>query len=354
MALTASSARLRSVITADITSIVMLAMPRKPCASSSLSSGDCPAKGPLSASVMGMAMLATSRIPTTVPGCQNRRAAQTPSGNRMKMSAVSCEKTKALTAERRDRQRHGLRHPPGRPPVGPVGHRDQDRRGDHQVPAHVAEPPGAPHGAEVAGGDLVGDQQAGDADRGADGGAHGAPENRQGDHIPDPLQRGAEIRQLPQQVGAGERLERVPGRDPQHRVEGHARPGVRQQGAERHPGPNAIAPQEDRGQRDPGGRPDRRHARGGEGEVEAELCGAVVGAGEHGDLRYVGLPTLAPPLHGDEPSAASLKDVVHGRGTPERPSVPPIAHIPGRSRVRGEPPGIRQASFRGKPVHTGP
>ena len=88
MDLTASSARLRSVITADITSIVMLAMPRKPCASSSLSSGESPAKGPLSLSVNGIAMLATSRIPTTVPGCQNRSAAQTPSGNRMKMSGV--------------------------------------------------------------------------------------------------------------------------------------------------------------------------------------------------------------------------------------------------------------------------
>ena len=150
-------------------------------------------------------------------------------------------------------------------------------------------------GAEVAGRDLVSDQQAGDPDGGADRGAHGGRQHGERQHIANSVERGPEVGELAQEIGAGECLERVPDRDPQHGVERHAGPGVRQQGAERHPGPDAIAPEQDRRQSDPGGRPDRRDARCREGEPEAELGGAVVDAGEHGDLDRIGLPIAPVP-----------------------------------------------------------
>ena len=108
-------------------------------------------------------------------------------------------------------------------------------------------------------------------------------EQRQRGDVADPFERGPEVRDALQQVGAGERLERVPDGDPERRVERHVGPGVGEEGAERHPGPDPIAPQQDRRERDPGRRPDRGHARGGEGEVETELRGQVVGRRERGD-----------------------------------------------------------------------
>ena len=75
---------------------------------------------------------------------------------------------------------------------------------------------------------------------------------------------------LHEQVGAGERLERVADRDPEHR-HGRRVPGERvgERGAERDAGPQPVPPDHQRRERDARRRPDRRDARVRERELEA-------------------------------------------------------------------------------------
>ena len=77
---TMSSTRLRSVITAASTNVVMPATPTNVCASSSRSSGESPANGPVLFCVNATAIPPTIRLEATAPGCQNRSAAQTRGG----------------------------------------------------------------------------------------------------------------------------------------------------------------------------------------------------------------------------------------------------------------------------------
>ena len=73
---TMSSTRRRSVITAASTSVVMPATPTNVCASSSRSSGESPANGPVLACVNATAMPADDQAANAAPGCQKRSAAQ--------------------------------------------------------------------------------------------------------------------------------------------------------------------------------------------------------------------------------------------------------------------------------------
>ena len=179
-------------------------------------------------------------------------------------------------------------------------------------------------------------------------------EHDQRDHVPDPLQRGPEVGELAEEVGAGERLQRVPDRDPQHGVDGHAGPGVRQQGAERHPGPDAIAPQDDRRQRDAGGRPDGGDARRGEGERRPELGGSVVGGGEPATLAGYGFqpPASHPSIRASlsrAPSATPIHPLAAdglsglGHGPPAPDGGAPAARSSGAAALGGVARGLAAA-----------
>ena len=200
-------------------------------------------------------MEAISRLAAAAPGCQKRRVAKI-SGDRF-----HC--------------------PAGRALEGPVRRRDQQGGGHHEIAAHVPQPPCAPDGADAVGVDLPSSQQAGDPDRRAHGGAHRRGQHHQGEHVSDPLERWPEIGSA-QEERPDQRLEGVPDRDPEHRVERHTRPAVGQQRPECDPRPQPVTPEDQCRQGDPGRRPDRGDALCGEGEVETQLGGAVIDRGDPG------------------------------------------------------------------------
>ena len=117
-------------------------------------------------------------------------------------------------------QRHsepdGLPHP-GAAQLRQWTRRQDEQRGrDDQVAARVTQPPDPPRGGDRVGRDLAAGPQAEHADRGAHDRAQPSRKEYERDDVAHPAERGAESH-AGEQVGAGQRLERVARRDPEAR-----------------------------------------------------------------------------------------------------------------------------------------
>src|SRR5829696_360432 len=159
----------------------------------------------------------------------------------------------------------------------------------------VFQPPGTQDAREVAAVDLPGDQQAADADAGANGSARDSRQDNQSGDVPDSVERGPKGSNAVQKPRTGQRFQGVPERDAKHGVQRYPRPAVGEEGAKCHAWPQSIAAEHERGERDAGWGPDGGDAVGLKGQFQTELRGAVVRAGEASDLRRVHLPV---PIHG--------------------------------------------------------
>ena len=152
------------------------------------------------------------------PGCQNRSAAQISSGKTRYARLVSCENTSALTpiVVAASAIASSLR-----PGTRVYGHHDTATsrngaisRSPPMSPSHqVRHTDAKPSTSSV-------DDEARDADRRADRGAHCAREEHQREHVPHTVERRPEVRDPMQQVRADDRLERVAGGDPDRRESG--------------------------------------------------------------------------------------------------------------------------------------
>ena len=146
---TTSSTRLRSVITAASTSAGDPGDAHEPLREQQPVVGRVPMKGPLSACVNATAMPATIRLAAgraRLPEPQRRpdQRREDQEGERR----VAGEDDQAHAGDGRG-QRERLRRPARCAPERPVRRGDEQRRGDDQVAAQVAEPPGAPDRAEL-------------------------------------------------------------------------------------------------------------------------------------------------------------------------------------------------------------
>ena len=247
--------------------------------------------GPMSSLVKPTAIAATTRLAAVAPGCKKRSAAQISSGKTRYARLVSRENTSALTptvaaasaiasSGRPGTRVNGLHVAATRrngaisrsPPMSPshhTRHTDAKLSTSSVVAARLATP-------------IVA----------ADRGAHRAREDHEREDVAHTLEGGPEMRDAQQEVRPDDGLERVPGRDPDRGDERYPGPRVGQERPERHTRPEPGTAEHERGERQPGRRPDRRHARGLEREAQPELGSAVVGGGQDRDARSRPPPAL--------------------------------------------------------------
>ena len=159
--------------------------------------------------------------------------------------------------------------------------REDQQCGRHdEIATEVAKPPDAPRRRNLTSGDEPGRPQARHADGRADRRAQQSREDDQRKDVPDPLQGRAKSRHPRQQKATDNGLEGVPGGD---REDAPVRTGgsdVGEEGPNSDRRPHPVAPDEHRGQRNAGGRPDGADALVREGEGEPRLGRAEIGGAE--------------------------------------------------------------------------
>ena len=170
---------------------------------------------------------------------------------------------------REQRRRFSRTRPRVRDP-GLVDPDDQQRR-EHERSRDVAEPPGQPDRARVGPRRVAAEDQARDADgraqhRGGETRAEHEREDRAGQR-----EGVAPVREAPHERGAGERLRGVAGGDPQRGGDGSRGGDVGHERAQEDRGPPSVSAEHERGERDPGRRPERGRAGVDDREVKPEL-----------------------------------------------------------------------------------
>ncbi len=182
---------------------------------------------------------------------------------------------------------------------GPGDAKREQKRSDHEVTPHVAQPPHAPIPGDVAESGRASHPEARHPERRTDHRADHSPEEGQCEHVVDSLQRALKTGHAQQQIGAGERLQRVAGRDPQHTDQRDAGPRVGRKSPQRHGRPESIAPDQKRGKRDSGRSPYRGDAALLVRKPQAKLCGAEIGGRDQKHLDRVSSQLAPSPHPGD-------------------------------------------------------
>jgi hypothetical protein len=181
----------------------------------------------------------------------------------------------------------------------------------------------------VRSGRRAGEAQRGDAVRGRDGGRNETGEQRERDDVARALQRAVEAGP-PQQVPADECLCGVADRDRARDADRDAARRVRDERAERDRRPELRPAQEERRDRDPGRRPDRRDDAVGDRKLETELRRPEVEARDRRDFDCLPRPLARQDADG---AVRPLSELDVRRRTPSGRKVAP--DLAGRQLPKG-------------------
>src|SRR5262249_10998185 len=162
---------------------------------------------------------------------------------------------------------------PEAPPVPehvPQPRRRHQERRDDDVADGIAHPPHAPGREELRPRKDAAQEERRDAHGRADGGAEQGGQHDEREDVFEPAEPGIEAGNPAQGVGAQDGLQRVPRTDTQSDPGRSARPQVHHQRAERNAGPQSLAEEDERRQRQAAWRPDwsRKPAHGGDHQPE--------------------------------------------------------------------------------------
>lgn len=219
--------------------------------------------------------------------------------------------------------------------VGPAEN-EQERCHDHD--AHgVARPPDRPGRPEVGGREPARKDQGAGARGGTDEHACQRAQEDQRQRVPQPVEFVAELRTPQQQVGA-DRGDRVSGGDDQHGHNGGPDGDVDGEGAESDSGPDPQSEYQQRGDRDPGRRPQRGDLAAHQ-LLEQPQTGRRVVAGSHREDRQ-DLDRLLP-----EPCAVHHSSIRHHTAACRRGGRADIAPMKAANGVR---PAARAADAAGE------
>ena len=160
---------------------------------------------------------------------------------------------------------------------------DEQGRREEQDAHRVAEPPNEPETAECAPRLQPARAEARRAHRRRQRGAEARGEAQQAHHVPDAIEALVEMDAAEQPRG-GDGLERVAGGDREGRAQALVGQRVRGEGPQPDAGPGPEAEDEQRRQRDAGGRPDDGDLLGVHRETKPEPGGGEIGHPDGGDL----------------------------------------------------------------------
>ena len=313
----------------------------------------------MSLSVSGIAMLAKSRIATTAQAPEPQSGPHQHGEDQERQACRTGEDEHRESRGRRG-ERRGLHNPPAQLPERPLRRHHQQRRGDDEIAAHVAQPPRSPDRAVVTAAISSAPRRL------------VTPKSRavvlttgEGARASTSRTRSSE------DGGAGGRSRPRPRaccpRRSEDGIDGNPGPAIRQERAQRYAGPQPVTAGTSAASAMPvGGH--RRHARRLESQLEAELRGSVVHAGQRDDLRRIeprilvdrcaGQPAHAAPT-ACTPHPLAPRDAVKAIGrvavcgragsrlAADRPVMGPVAPLRSRPRRRpascadsiGSPPG---------------
>ncbi len=189
-----------------------------------------------------------------------------------------------LTDGRQQHQQHpGLTDPAGAPGEVTTRRPREQHRGDNQRAHRVPQPPLPPEGSRDGPNRGIPQAEAGDADGGAHRGAQHRRQRDKAENVLRPLERRSKARETAEQVGARDRLQRVPHRDAGRHGQAHARGRVDEEGPQRDARPEPGPEEQERGERDPRGRPYQGHTLVHGGQGQSERRGGDVDGGEQSD-----------------------------------------------------------------------
>ncbi len=128
---------------------------------------------------------------------------------------------------------------------------------DDQRAHRVSEPPREPDRRIVAPAGVAPERQAADADRRAHGRAEQAAQHDELEDVLSAVESAAAVREEPHELGAQTSLEGVADRDAERGEDRSGRGEVHEKRADENGGPDPRSQQQERRERDPGGRPHR-------------------------------------------------------------------------------------------------
>ena len=185
-----------------------------------------------------------------------------------------------LREHEHDRDQRRFEHLLPAPARRNVGAPEDQERSHDQDSGHVADQPRRPHRSQPGPIRESAERQAGNADRRAERRADDSTERRELEGVLRPVERPQTRGESPHEPGPGERFERVARGNANGHCDARARRCVDEKRAEQNRGPDAIAEQQNGGERDSGRRPYGRRVRLLEGQQKSELAGDDVGGGD--------------------------------------------------------------------------
>ena len=161
----------------------------------------------------------------------------------------------------------------------------EEHGSDQQIGRRVAQPPGPPQRAVIGPRLNVAQTEGGHTDGGAHRRADHGAEQHDPNRVLQPFDGIIEADEPAVQRRSDDRLECVAGGDGRRDGKWLMRRGVRDEGSEKDGGPHLGAVEQERCEREAGGRPHQRHLFGGERHREAELRRRDVDHGDHDERR---------------------------------------------------------------------